>query len=123
MAAIWASVNAAVQDVMNCPRVLDAQLLRHWFLCQHAPEVSIVKTDTWPVAGIAGGLASAKAAVLVAIGLSASTFGGGLILGARIAIPALVVALIGWWQTPNLVSIGWLNREIPPARLVSSYVH
>jgi hypothetical protein len=36
MAAIWASVNAAVQDMMNCPRVLDAQLVRHWLICQHA---------------------------------------------------------------------------------------
>jgi hypothetical protein len=86
-------------------------------LCQHAQEVSIVGTDIWPVAGIAGGLASAKAAVLVAIGLSASTFGGGLILGARIAIPALVVALIGWWQTPNLVSIGWLKPGDPSRKI------
>src|SRR5258706_7124733 len=31
------------------------------------------------------------------------------IVGARIAIPALVVALIGVWQTPHLVRIGWLG--------------
>ena len=70
---------------------------------------SILQLGGSTVAGIAGGLASAKVAVLGAIGLSASTFGGGLIVGARIAIPALVVALIGWWQTPHLVSIGWLK--------------
>ena len=70
---------------------------------------SIAKLGGSIVVGIASGLASAKIAALGAMGLSASTFGGGLIVGARIAIPALVVALIGWWQTPHLVSIGWLK--------------
>src|SRR5258708_36736838 len=36
-----------------------------------------------------------------------------MIVGARIAIPALVVALIGIWQTPHLISIGWLHPEDP----------
>jgi uncharacterized oligopeptide transporter (OPT) family protein len=44
---------------------------------------------------------------------SVSTLGGGLIVGARIAIPALVVAILGRWQTPHLVSLGWLNPEDP----------
>ena len=70
---------------------------------------SIIKLGGSTVVGIASGLASAKITVLGATGLLASTFGGGLIVGARIAIPALVVALIGWWQTPHLVSIGWLK--------------
>lgn len=60
--------------------------------------------------GLAGGLASAKIGVLGAAGLSASTLGGGMIVGARIAVPAMVVALLGRWQTPHLVSIGWLNE-------------
>jgi uncharacterized oligopeptide transporter (OPT) family protein len=42
---------------------------------------------------------------------SASTFGAGMIVGARIAIPALVVGLIGWWQTPYLRRIGWLGEK------------
>ena len=46
---------------------------------------------------------------LQGLGLSTSTFGAGMIVGARIAVPALVVALIGKWQTPYLVSIGWLK--------------
>lgn len=46
-------------------------------------------------------------------GLSVSTFGAGMIVGARIAIPALVVALIGEWQKPYLVSIGWLEKDAP----------
>ena len=45
--------------------------------------------------------------------LSTSTFGAGMIVGARIAIPALVVGLIGKWQTPYLVSIGWLKPDEP----------
>ncbi len=36
-----------------------------------------------------------------------------MIVGARIAIPALVVGLIGKWQTPYLVSIGWLKPGEP----------
>jgi len=36
-----------------------------------------------------------------------------MIVGARIAIPALVVGLIGVWQTPYLVSIGWLKPGEP----------
>ncbi|HSU56224.1 MAG TPA: OPT/YSL family transporter [Candidatus Dormibacteraeota bacterium] len=45
-----------------------------------------------------------------ALNISASTFGAGMIVGARIAIPALVVALVGYWQTPHLVQIGWLKE-------------
>jgi len=41
------------------------------------------------------GLPSAKLATLGKAGISASTFGAGMIVGSRIAIPALVVALIG----------------------------
>ena len=42
------------------------------------------------------------------IGISASTVGAGMIVGARIAIPALVVGLIGLGLTPYLRSIDWL---------------
>jgi uncharacterized oligopeptide transporter (OPT) family protein len=41
--------------------------------------------------------------------LSVSTVGGGMIVGARIALPALWVALIGYLATPHLISIGWLD--------------
>jgi uncharacterized oligopeptide transporter (OPT) family protein len=36
-----------------------------------------------------------------------------MIVGARIAIPALVVALIGLWQRDNLVAMGWLEKDAP----------
>lgn len=74
---------------------------------------SIAKLGGSMVLGYVGGLASTKIATLGAIGLSTSTFGGGMIVGARIAIPALVIALIGRWQTPHLVDIGWLGPNDP----------
>ena len=59
------------------------------------------------------GLPSSLLTTLGNMGISASTVGAGMIVGARIAIPALVVGLIGLWQTPHLVSIGWLNPGDP----------
>src|SRR5260221_210051 len=59
------------------------------------------------------GLSSATLETLGKAGISASTFGAGMIVGSRIAIPALVVALIGKWLTPYLVSIGWLGPDDP----------
>jgi uncharacterized oligopeptide transporter (OPT) family protein len=43
-------------------------------------------------------------------GLSPSTIGAGMIVGARIAIPAFVVGLTGKLLTPYLVSIHWLQE-------------
>jgi uncharacterized oligopeptide transporter (OPT) family protein len=43
------------------------------------------------------------------MGISASTFGAGMIVGARIAIPAFVVGVTGYYLTPYLKSIGWLG--------------
>jgi uncharacterized oligopeptide transporter (OPT) family protein len=45
------------------------------------------------------------------LGISASTVGAGMIVGARIAIPALIVGLIGYRLTPYLRSIHWLGAE------------
>src|SRR5258708_7060540 len=59
------------------------------------------------------GLSGLSVAVLEKAGISASTLGAGMIVGARIAIPALVVALIGIWQTPHLIAIGWLRPGDP----------
>lgn len=46
-------------------------------------------------------------------GLSVSTLGAGMIVGARIAIPALVVAVIGDQLKDHLVGIGWLEKGDP----------
>jgi uncharacterized oligopeptide transporter (OPT) family protein len=59
------------------------------------------------------GLSTSAVGLLQRAGISASTVGAGMIVGARIAIPALVVALIGVWQTPNLIAIGWLAPGDP----------
>jgi uncharacterized oligopeptide transporter (OPT) family protein len=90
--------------VANILRALtDKELLKH----------SIAKLGGGMAVGYATGWASLKIAALEAIGVSASTVGAGMIVGARIAVPALVVALIGWSLTPTLVHIGWLQPNEP----------
>ena len=87
---------------------------------------SIAKLGGGMLTGYVGGLFSLNVPWFARFGLtqkgidavqgfsiSTSTFGAGMIVGARIAIPALVVALIGKWQTPYLVSIGWLKEGEP----------
>jgi uncharacterized oligopeptide transporter (OPT) family protein len=63
--------------------------------------------------GIAGGIGAAKTAFLGKIDLSTSTFGAGMIVGARIGIAALVGGLVGWALIPYFVSIGWLKPGDP----------
>src|SRR6202163_4535477 len=63
--------------------------------------------------GIAGGIGSAKIAWLGAIDLSTSTFGAGMIVGARIGIAAIVGGLAGWAMMPYFISIGWLQAGEP----------
>ncbi|HTS23267.1 MAG TPA: OPT/YSL family transporter [Casimicrobiaceae bacterium] len=63
--------------------------------------------------GIIGGVGAAKTAFLGAIDLSTSTFGAGMIVGARIGIPALVGGLVGWALIPYFISIGWLKEGDP----------
>src|SRR5207249_8915482 len=54
------------------------------------------------------GLSASTLTRLENLGISASTVGAGMIVGARIAIPALVVGLTGYFLTPYLKSIHWL---------------
>ena len=63
--------------------------------------------------GIATGLAAPKVAWLGAIEFSASTFGAGMVVGARIGVPAIVAGLIGYALVPYFVSIGWLKAGDP----------
>jgi uncharacterized oligopeptide transporter (OPT) family protein len=74
---------------------------------------SIAKLGGGMLGGYAVGFASFKVAAIGAYGVSASTVGAGFIVGARIAIPALVVALIGAAVKPYLVDIGWLQAGEP----------
>jgi uncharacterized oligopeptide transporter (OPT) family protein len=74
---------------------------------------SIAKLGGGMGIGYAGGLASLKIAAVGATGLSTSTFGAGLIVGARLALPALFVGLVGLGMKPHLVGIGWLAPDAP----------
>jgi uncharacterized oligopeptide transporter (OPT) family protein len=55
----------------------------------------------------------ANVALLGAIHFSASTFGAGIIVGARIGVPALVVGAIGLALTPWLREVGLLGPNDP----------
>jgi len=74
---------------------------------------SLAKLGSGIGIGYAVGLATLKVAALGATGLSSSTVGAGLVVGARLAIPAMVVALIGHFTQPYLVGIGWLHAGDP----------
>jgi uncharacterized oligopeptide transporter (OPT) family protein len=63
--------------------------------------------------GLLTGLAASRVAVLGAIEFSASTFGAGMVVGARIGVPAVIGGLIGWATQPFFVSIGWLEPGDP----------
>jgi len=63
--------------------------------------------------GLLGGFAGTKVAFLSAIEFSTSTFGAGLIVGARVGVPAIVGGLTFWSLTPYFVSIGWLKDGEP----------
>lgn len=90
--------------VANILRALtDIELLRR----------SVAKLGSATVVGVVGGIASAKVAALGAIELSTSTFGVGMIVGARIAIPAVTAGLLGLALVPYFISIGWLNDGDP----------
>ncbi len=64
-------------------------------------------------AGLLTGLAATRVAFIGSIELSASTFGAGMVVGARIGIPAVIGGLIGWVTQPFFVSIGWLEPGDP----------
>jgi uncharacterized oligopeptide transporter (OPT) family protein len=58
-------------------------------------------------------MAALKIEVIDKISFSASTFGAGMVVGARVGVPAITAALIGTWLAPWFVSIGWLQEGDP----------
>jgi uncharacterized oligopeptide transporter (OPT) family protein len=74
---------------------------------------SVAKLGGGMAAGIAGGIGATKIPLLGAIELSTSTLGAGMLVGARIGIPAIVSGLVFWAMTPWFVSIGWLKEGEP----------
>jgi hypothetical protein len=63
--------------------------------------------------GLAGGLGAGKLAWLGATGLSMSTIGAGMVVGARVGVPALIGGLVAKALVPYFVSIGWLQPGEP----------
>lgn len=51
-----------------------------------------------------------KLPAIAATQISASTIGAGMIVGARIAVPGLLMGLIGYALQPHLVASGWLKE-------------
>ena len=51
-----------------------------------------------------------KLPAIAATQLSASTIGAGMVVGARIAVPGLLMGIIGYWLQPTLVANGWLEE-------------
>jgi uncharacterized oligopeptide transporter (OPT) family protein len=95
--------------VANILRALtDPRLLRR----------SVGQLGSGIAAGLIAGLASARLPLLGAVELSASTFGAGLVIGARIGVPAVVGGLIGVALQPYFVSIGWLQAGDPPRKIM-----
>ena len=64
------------------------------------------------LAGLLGGLGAARFAWIGATGLSMSTLGAGMIVGARVGVPALV-GLVFKALIPYFISIGWLHEGEP----------
>lgn len=74
---------------------------------------SIGKLGAGVAAGIATGIAAARLPVLGTIEVSASTFGAGMVVGARISVPVITGGLMAWALQPFFVSIGWLEAGDP----------
>ncbi len=68
--------------------------------------------------GLVGGIASAKIALLGTIELSTSTFGAGMVVGARIGLAAVTGGVLGLLLKPYFVSIGWLQAGDPPRKIM-----
>ena len=64
-------------------------------------------------AGVAAGIGATRIAFLGAIDFSASTLGAGMVVGARVSIPAGIAGLAGYWMVPTFVSMGWLKEGEP----------
>ena len=74
---------------------------------------SIFKLGGGTLAGLGSGIAATYMTSLSNTGYSASTLGAGMIVGARIGVPAIVVGAIGVWLTPWLRANGWLDAHAP----------
>jgi uncharacterized oligopeptide transporter (OPT) family protein len=74
---------------------------------------SVAQLGGGTLLGFCGGIGAARLAWLGALGWSASTFGAGMLVGARIGIAALTGGLASWALVPVFVSAGWLMPGDP----------
>ncbi|MBC7378511.1 MAG: OPT/YSL family transporter [Burkholderiaceae bacterium] len=74
---------------------------------------SVGKLGGGIAAGLVGGLLASRVALMGAIELSTSTFGAGMVVGARVGVPVVIGGLLGWATRPFFVSIGWLAPGDP----------
>jgi hypothetical protein len=74
---------------------------------------SVAKLGSGMLAGCLGGLGTAKIAWLGATGLSMSTVGAGMVVGARVGVAGLVGGLVSQAMVPYFISIGWLHPGDP----------
>jgi uncharacterized oligopeptide transporter (OPT) family protein len=72
---------------------------------------SIAKLGGGTLVGVAGGIASLKVPFVEATGLSTALVGTGMIITARIAIPALVFGLVGLGLEDTMREIGWIGPK------------
>jgi len=76
-------------------------------------KTSITKLGGGTLAGAVGGLGASFVPAVGATGFAASTVGAGMIVGARIGVPAIVLGAVGLWLTPWLRTHGWLEANAP----------
>ena len=72
---------------------------------------SIAKLGGGGAVGFMGGVAALIIPAVEKIGVSPSSIGAGMVVGARIGVPGAVVGLIGFFLTPYLKRIGWLGEQ------------
>ncbi|MFY2563005.1 OPT/YSL family transporter [Corallococcus terminator] len=76
-------------------------------------KASISKLGGGTLLGAIAAWMTEKIAFVGAIGTSAATLGAGMIVGSRITVPAVLMAVIGAWQLPYLRELGWLGAADP----------
>jgi uncharacterized oligopeptide transporter (OPT) family protein len=74
---------------------------------------SISKLGGGAFGGYVGGVLASKSEFISNLGFSTANMGAGMVVGARIAVPAIVMGLAGWLLTRHLRQIGWLGENDP----------
>lgn len=88
--------------VANILRALTDKRLLHRSVFQLATGVGL---------GVAAGAGGSFVPAVAATHVSAATLGAGMVVASRIAVPGLVMGLVGLAATPWLRSIGWLGPQ------------